>query len=111
MTTQLLEKQVVRVLIIEDNQADRIILQRYLERCQKKGFETEHAADLHQALEILEDNHFDLVFLDNYLADGTTAKDVLDGFREKNIDIPVIIVTGSDDPQLVVDLMKSGVLD
>lgn len=111
MTTQLLEKQVVRVLIIEDNQADRIILQRYLERCQKKGFETEHAADLHQALEILEDNHFDLVFLDNYLADGTTAKDVLDDFHEKNIDIPVIIITGSDDPQLVVDLMKSGVYD
>ena len=111
MTPQMIQEKVIRALIIEDCQSDAMILQRCLTQCQGETVETEHASDLQQALEVLADRQFDLIFLDNSLGGGITAKDVLDSLNDHDINVPVIIVTGQSDQQLAIDLMKAGAYD
>ncbi len=105
------ELKKIRVLIIDDDQGDAEILQRYLSRCRRPTVKSEYAEDLPQALEKLADRHFGLVFLDNRLGGGITARHVLESFHEKNIDVPVIIVTAYGDQQTAVELMKMGAYD
>jgi len=101
----------IEMLIIDDNQDDAIILSRYLGRCDKHRIETGYAPDLQTALKKLNDRHFDLIFLDNTLGAGTSARDVLETFRAESIDVPVIIFTGQADRKTAIELMKNGAYD
>ncbi|MBW8039353.1 MAG: response regulator [Planctomycetes bacterium] len=101
----------IQILIIDDDQLDAKALQRHLSRCQRHTIKSEYAADLDQALEKLSCRHFDLVFLDNRLGGGMTAREVVEKFHKENIDVPVIIVTGQGDEQTAVELMKIGAYD
>lgn len=105
------QEKVVQALIIDDNRADAIILERYLGRCRGHRVKTGYAADLHQSLEKLAGEHFDLIFLDNRLGGGVTARSVLESFRKENIDTPVVIFTGQGDEQTAAELMKAGAYD
>ena len=104
------EEKNIQILIIEDDQEDAKILQHHLSRCRRCTAKSEHALDLAQALEKLNHRCFDLIFLDNRLGGGETARNVLENLR-KQIDTPVIIITGQSDTQSAVELLKMGACD
>ncbi len=104
-------KEVIRILLIDDDQEDAMILKRRLSKVGRYTIETEHAEDLNEALSRLNENQFDLIFLDNKLGGGITGGEILEAFDEQNVDIPVIVVTGSGNEQVAVELMKSGASD
>jgi len=101
----------IQVLIINGDQLDARVLRRHLSHCHRHTIETEHAADFDQALEKLNSRHFDMVFLDNNLMCGMTARDVLEGFHKEGINLPAVIVTGQNDEQAAAELMKMGACD
>jgi len=101
----------IQILIVDDNEADAVIVQRHLKRCRNYTVKSEYAADLDHALKKINSQHFDLIFLDNRLDGGITAKEVLEAFREQNIDTPVIVITGLGNEQIAVELMKAGAYD
>jgi len=105
------EKRTVQVLIIDDDASDALILQRYLRLSNDYLVNCTAVTNLEQALAKLSEASFDLIFLDNRLADAVTADEVMREFNENNISIPVIIVTGQGDQQIAVDLMKMGAYD
>ena len=105
------QEPLVHALIIDDSRDDARILQRHLSRCRRVMVETGYAADLQQALAKLAGEAVDIIFLDNRLGGGVTARDVLESFRGENIDIPVVIFTGQGDEQTAVELMKAGAYD
>jgi signal transduction histidine kinase/DNA-binding response OmpR family regulator len=105
------QKKTILILIIDDNYDDAAILERYVKGCKDFNIVVEHYADFNEALGKLAQGKFDLVFLDNRLGGGTTAKEVMKKFDTERIDTPVVIITGQGDQQTAVKLMKMGAYD
>ena len=90
-----------KVLIVEDNDFVRMQIVRYLNTA---GFETVEASDGGKALEIINDK-FDLAIVD-------VRMEPIDGFefikslRGRNLPIPVILVTGDQNPDLLSEANK-----
>ncbi|MHC4125162.1 MAG: hybrid sensor histidine kinase/response regulator [Planctomycetota bacterium] len=105
------QKKTIPILIIDDNYDDAAILERYVKGCEDFNIVVEHYADFNEALDKLTQGKFGLVFLDNRLKGGTTAKEVMEKFDTEQIDTPVVIITGQGDQQTAVELMKMGAYD
>jgi two-component system, cell cycle response regulator len=68
------------------------------------------AVNIKDALNVLEQDRFDLILLDHFLDDGT-GFDFLEITKEKKIETPVIIVTGYGDEMLVSQMIQKGASD
>jgi two-component system NtrC family sensor kinase len=98
-----------RLLVVDDNETNRNLLRRRLERQQ---FSVAEAADGRQALQQLESGNFDLVLLDIMMPE-------LDGFQvlermkadPKLSDLPVIVISALDELQNAVRCIEMGAED
>ncbi|GEM_PF-380385 len=98
-----------RVLIVDDNENNRMLLVR---RMQKQGFDTFEASNGKEALALLEKYHYDLVLLDIMMP-------VMDGFKVLEIinqhaewrHIPIIVISGLDDFDGIVRCIELGAED
>ncbi len=104
-----MKKKLLRVLIIEDSEDDALLLLRQLK---KGGYHTQHqhvatSRALKKAL-IKED--WDVVITDHNMPEfnSTAALAVI---KKLNIDIPVIIVSGSIGEDVAVKAMRAGAHD
>jgi two-component system response regulator FixJ len=101
---------VLRILAVEDNADHAAILKFHLGRLPDLQFEFEHAPDADNARRLLQQQHFNLIFLD-YQLHGQTGMDVLHDLRLRGVDCPVVVVTSQGDEYVAVDMMRSGADD
>lgn len=94
------------ILLIDDVEENREILKRRLER---EGFEVITAKNGKEGLDILEDHHVDLIFLDINMPvmDGNTFLKVVKS-DTRYVGIPVIIITAVDEMGVVIKSMRAG---
>jgi len=92
----------IRVLLVEDERSQRILLKRILE---KEGYSVQESENGGEALALFERGDFDLVLLDQKLPD-TMGIDVLRKIRFVNPVIPVIVVTAYANVHDAVQAMK-----
>jgi signal transduction histidine kinase len=99
----------LKILIVDDNQADRNNVRRLLKRA---GLETEitEAADYEEAKEKMSNNLFDCVLID-YLLPDRDGLTLVREIRQQGVKIPLIILTGHGDEEIAVDMMKAGASD
>jgi len=95
-----------RVLIVED---DRSLLELYTEVLLGEGFEVAAAMDGAGALHALQTGSFDVVLTDVVMP-GCTGVDVLRAVRERDLDVPVVLVTGSPTLETAVQALEMGAL-
>ncbi|MBO7230686.1 MAG: sigma-54-dependent Fis family transcriptional regulator [Bacteroidaceae bacterium] len=95
------------ILIVEDDLTFATMLKTWLGR---KGFLVYTASGVSAACKELEDNDIDLILSDLRLPDGDGTA-LLDWKREKNKELPVIIMTSYADIQSAVNAMKNGACD
>lgn len=102
-------QQQLRILVIDDDELDRMALMRSV---RKSGFNAEviTAANETEGLIALQENEFDIIFLD-YNLPGGTGIDFMRANRNKLCGAQVIMVTSQGDEKLAVDAMKLGVCD
>ena len=62
----------------------------------KDGCEVYKATGVQEALELLEKNYVDAVCSDLYMGDGTGV-DLLQALKRKNLQIPFILMSGSEE--------------
>lgn len=91
-----------KVLIIDDEASLRNTLTRIL---QKAGCETTAVADGYQALRLLADASFDLVFLDIHLPE-LDGLQVLEQIRQREPRLPVVLLTGYGSLQSAVAALR-----
>ncbi|MBF0118398.1 MAG: response regulator [Desulfobacterales bacterium] len=99
------------ILLIEDNMADVQFFKTIL-------FDGENACDIsfeyvesvHDALKRLEANDIDLIFLDINLPDSN-GFETFQTIYNKACEIPIIILTGTDDKELALKALKKGAED
>jgi DNA-binding response OmpR family regulator len=95
-----------RVLVVDDDDAVRLLVRRALER---EGLRVEEAPDAARALEAFEQTPWDLVVLDVSLPD-LSGLDLLRRFRDIG-DVPVIMLSGRGDEADRVAGLESGADD
>ncbi|MBE7383006.1 MAG: response regulator [Leptolyngbya sp. SIO1E4] len=101
--------EVLRILIVDDDEVDRMAIRRHLA---KTHFTTEitEAGDADTALEYLTQEQYSCVFLDYRLPD-TDGISLVKQLRLEGFLVPIIVLTGQGDEQIAVDLMKAGASD
>ena len=98
-----------RLLVVDDNEMNRDMLSRRLER---KGYSVAVAADGGKALEMMAAEEFDLVLLD-IMMPGISGLQVLKEVRRNHTlaDLPVIMATARTESVDIVDALKLGAND
>ncbi|MEP6691559.1 MAG: ATP-binding protein [Gemmatimonadaceae bacterium] len=98
-----------RVLIVDDDEVDRLVVRRALARG-GSPFVLEEAENAAEALRLLARGEFDCVLLDFNIPQGDGGA-VLRTMRNAGLVVPVVMLTGHGDEQLAVELMKAGASD
>lgn len=96
-----------KILIIDDEPNLRHTLARLLQR---DGFQITTAEDGEQGLAFLQDNPFDLVFMDIRMP-GMPGLDVLERIRSQHANLPVILFTAQPDINSAVEALRRGASD
>lgn len=99
----------LRILLIDDDEVDRIMVRRALKAAYEKIMINE-AATGSQGLNEAQTGSYDCIFLDHFLP-GDSGLAVLSAIRDAGVKTPVVILTGQGDEQLAVDSMKAGATD
>lgn len=102
--------QPLKVLIVEDDLVDRKSLQRSLSQSTLPVSDTKFADRLDTALKLLEEENFDVVFLDLGLPDSQGI-DSFSAVCSKDPSVAVIVVSGLDDAETTVMAAQKGVQD
>lgn len=98
------------ILIIEDNQADLVLIREYLAEKQAFPYEVMTAGTLESAMDLLARHDFDVVLLDLSLPDSfglDTVRRVITNFPE----IAVIVLTGLQDEDTALQSVRYGAQD
>lgn len=77
---------------------------------EQKGYGVDTAADGEDALGMMDDNRYDIVFLDENMP-GLTGLEVLNRIKEKNASTPVVMITKSEEEQIMEDAIGSKISD
>ena len=99
----------LQVLIIDDDEVDRLAIRRHLEKSQFQValFESGNASE---AISYLQDFTFNCIFLDYRLPDADGIS-LVRQLRLEGHYMPIIVLTGQGDEQIAVELMKAGASD
>ncbi len=96
-----------KILVIDDDETIRDVLQLFLS---KEGFEVTVAASAEEGLDILFSEAPDLLLVDMVMP-GMGGMDILKVLKQKNINIPVIMITAFGTIESAVEAMKLGAYD
>jgi two-component system, sensor histidine kinase and response regulator len=99
----------LRILIVDDDQVDRMAVRRALLRSGLAVTLTE-ATTYTEAIALLTHDLFDCTFLDYGLPDQNGLK-LVQAARQLNVQHPLVVLTGQGDEKIAVDLMKAGATD
>ncbi len=100
----------LRVLLIEDNRKDARIVRGILEESALHQCHIEHVWTLAEALIALDGETYDVMLLDLTLPDAKRIEGVT-RLIEFKPDIPIVVMSSSDDEQSAVEALKSGAQD
>ncbi|MCA9626333.1 MAG: response regulator [Myxococcales bacterium] len=99
----------LRVLVVDDDDVDRLSIRRALTRGER-DYDLVEAENAEQALERAADPTIDCILLDNRLPDGD-ALEVLGRLKRAGVDRPIVVLTGQGHEELAVELLKAGAAD
>jgi signal transduction histidine kinase/CheY-like chemotaxis protein len=97
----------VRILLIEDNPGDALLVQTYLEEVDT-GIQLENVTSLADADALLERSKFDALLVDLSLPDAQGLETVR---RTKGMGLPVVVMTGQGDEETALAAVQAGAQD
>jgi diguanylate cyclase (GGDEF)-like protein len=103
-------KEALRVLSIEDNPGDAILVREMLRDASPDGFHLENADRLSAAVASLLNGAIDCVLLDLSLPDAE-GLEALAQVRTVALDVPIVVLTGRTDEVLAVQAVHEGAQD
>lgn len=100
----------VRVLIIEDDEDDFVILKHFLTKIKTEDYDVHWCNDFDEAeAEILKDEH-DIYLIDHFLGKGEGIE-IIEKIRQRNILKPLILLTGAGNYMVDEKAMEKGASD
>ncbi len=105
-----MERPPIHILVVEDNPGDARLVEWALAHEPGGGFTSEHAGRVAAAIERVAAGGVGAVLLDLGLPDSR-GMDGLRRVRAANAEVPVVVLTGSEDPALVRQALLAGAQD
>jgi class 3 adenylate cyclase/ActR/RegA family two-component response regulator len=96
-----------RVLIVDDDAIFRKLLERHYTT---RGWEAVSVAGISEGLAAHADSSFDLVLVDYLLQDGS-GHDFVQSLREKDLDVPILVVSGAFDMDALTGFVREAIDD
>ena len=100
----------IYVLLIEDSTFHQVEIADMLSESTRESFEFLSASSLEHGLDILADQHVDVVILDLNLPDSS-GLETLEKVRENRLYLPVVIYSGIEDEELALSAVTKGAQD
>jgi serine phosphatase RsbU (regulator of sigma subunit)/anti-sigma regulatory factor (Ser/Thr protein kinase) len=100
----------LRILLVEDQPTDVMLIRHALREILEEGGRIEESGTLSDALDILGYSQFDVLLLDLGLPDSTGLEG-LKRIKEKQINLPILILTGHDDAEIAIEAVQIGAQD
>ena len=102
-------KQLLNILIIEDNIDDAYLIEKNLQRS-GLTFNVQVVTGKEDFMIEINTNAYDVILTDNGMPQFD-SRDVLNFLNQKKLQTPVIIVSGTIDQQSATAWMKEGIFD
>jgi two-component system cell cycle response regulator len=99
-----------KILLVEDNEDHVYIFKTFLASDKSISFEPVVAASLDEAINLIRDNHFDLVLLDLMLPDSKGINTII-SLHCQFPEIPVVVITSLNDSELGIKAAQLGAQD
>ncbi len=110
-TQILVDKKLIKVLLVEDDAIDNQLVKRLLASCsQPVEFTAESVESLSEAIECIGSRDYDIVLLDLGLPDSSGVETVRK-VSEINPHIPIIVLTGLHDEETGLLAIENGATD
>ncbi|MBK9731769.1 MAG: response regulator [Chitinophagaceae bacterium] len=103
-------KNLIRVLQVDDDVEDFLIIQDLLSDIETQSYSIEWSPGYDDALKKIEENIYDILLID-FMLGTSTGIELLKEVRKKNPNIPVIIFTGQGDERVDLEAMNAGASD
>jgi signal transduction histidine kinase/response regulator of citrate/malate metabolism len=100
----------INILVVEDNLQDYIIFKEILGQIRDFFIHIEHAENLEQAIKLVNENVFDIIFLDLFLPDSF-GQETFTSLQRGIIDTPIVILSGLSDKNIALEIVKLGAQD
>ncbi|MEZ5562867.1 MAG: EAL domain-containing protein [Gammaproteobacteria bacterium] len=100
----------MKLLLVEDNQADVEFLAASLRRQRASDVEMVNVQSLGSATERLAGEKFDIVLLDLHLPDAS-GLECIDAIQAIDNEIPIVVLSGQDDEEFAVSILNKGAQD
>jgi CheY-like chemotaxis protein len=98
------------LLLVEDNPGDALLVSEMLEQLEPENYQIIHVPRISEAVDVLRSTDVDVVLLDLRLPD-CTGIDTVKTVRESAGQIPIVVLTGTDDEQLALTCIHAGAQD
>lgn len=105
-----MNKPVIKILVVEDDAADFMLVKQSLLKSDRNRYSVQHIAEFGAASEALYEDNCDLVLLDYFLG-SRSGLELLQQARTSQFRRPIIVMTGSNSPELDDMLMREGAAD
>jgi pilus assembly protein CpaE len=99
-----------RVLLLEDNAVNALLVRKMLERADNPRFEISHADSLLKALDLLANTAFDAALVDLNLPDSSGIETFL-AIQRNAPGLAVVVLSGMDDEALSMKAVELGAQD
>ncbi|MDD5772273.1 MAG: diguanylate cyclase [bacterium] len=103
------EELKIKVLVVEDNQDHSFLVKRALEKT-PEYFSVKIVDNVEKCLELIQKEEFNIIISD-YKLPGFSGLQLLSQLKKKNIDLPLVMLTGSGNEEIAVKAMKEGAYD
>ncbi len=105
-----MDKEKLKVLIVEDNPTDALIVKKKLQKDPSFDYEITHVVSGEDAVSHLKKGSYQIVLLD-YNLPKKSGLQTLEEIKAENIEIPIVMMTGQGDEAVAVRLIKQGAFD
>ena len=100
----------IHILLVEDNLADQEIVKEVLADAYLFRYSLEVCDCISEAIARIEQQKPSVILLDLSLPDGVGLQN-LEQLQEKDLSIPIVILTGLDDPNVGIEAINKGAED
>jgi len=90
------EKQKSRVLVVDD---ERNVLLTYRMLLEQEGYDATASLTAKEAIRLLDKQKFDILLCDLSLEEKRTGFEVINAARERDADVPAVLLTGYASPE------------
>ncbi|MFC1585926.1 response regulator [Fibrobacterota bacterium] len=104
------KEDILRILLVEDNPGDMVLLRETLREMTGAHYELTHAERLGEAEKQLRESAFDVVLLDLNLPDGKGLGNI-SRISTAAGGVPIIVLTGLNDEMVAVEAVRQGAQD